>query len=256
MSFANKKSKIYPVVLIVLIFLLWEGLVLFFDIPEYLVPRPSVIFLRLIERFTFLLPHLWVTTFESGLGFVFGSIFGVILAISFTYSKTLEHSLYPYTIALKSVPIVAIVPLLIVWFGNGTAPKIIVSAIIAFFPVVVNMTRGLTDIEREAFDVFNSLSATPLQIFLKLRLISSLPYLFSALKMSATLAVTGAIVGEFAGSDKGLGYFIIISSRRFETVDMFVGIILSSLLGILFFYTIVIIEKVFVPWGKYTIINR
>ncbi len=144
----------------------------------------------------------------------------------------------------------AIAPLLIVWFGNGIAPKIIVSAIITFFPVVVNMTKGLNRIDKDAFDIFNSLSATKLQVFLKLRLINSLPYLFAALKMSATLSVTGAIVGEFSGSDKGLGFFILISSHRLETVDMFVGIILSSLLGILLFYFIVILEKFFIPWEK------
>ncbi|WP_302304811.1 ABC transporter permease [Culturomica massiliensis] len=250
MNFLNKKQFIYPIALIILVFFLWEGTVLILDIPEYLIPKPSAIFIQLYRKFQILLPHLYITAIESILGFLLGSLLGIILAVAFTYSKTLEQSFYPYTIALKSIPIVAIAPLLIVWFGNGIAPKIIVSAIITFFPVVVNMTKGLNRIDKDAFDIFNSLSATKLQVFLKLRLINSLPYLFAALKMSATLSVTGAIVGEFSGSDKGLGFFILISSHRLETVDMFVGIILSSLLGILLFYFIVILEKFFIPWEK------
>lgn len=255
MSFSNNKRFLYPIALVVLIFLLWEGIVVLFDIAEYLIPKPSTIFLQLIDKFSTLLPHIYVTTLESVLGFILGSCLGVILAIAFTYSNTLEQSLYPYTIALKSIPIVAISPLLIVWFGNGITPKIIVSAIITFFPVVVNMTKGLNSIDKDAFDIFDSMSATRLQVFFKLRLFNSLPYLFAALKMSATLSVTGAIVGEFSGSDKGLGYYILISSHRLETVDMFVGIILSSLLGVVLFYTIAILEKLLVPWEKDANIN-
>ena len=251
MNLSDKKRFIYPIALIAFIFILWEGFVVVFNIAEYLVPKPSIIFIKLYEKFPLLLPHLYVTTIESVLGFIFGSLLGIIIAIAFTYSSTLEQSLYPYTIALKSIPIVAIAPLLIVWFGNGIAPKVIISAIITFFPVVVNMTKGLNNVEKDAFDIFDSLSATRLQVFLKLRLLNSLPYLFAALKMSATLSVTGAIVGEISGSNKGLGFFILISSHRLETVDMFVGIILSSLLGVFLFYIIAIIERIIIPWEKH-----
>ena len=149
------------------------------------------------------------------------------------------------------MPIVAIAPLLIVWFGNGLLPKVIVAAIISFFPVVVNTTKGLRSVDAEAFDLFDSMSATQSQVFFKLRVPSALPYLFAALRISSTLAVIGAIVGEFSGADRGLGFFIMISSHRLETVDMFVGILLSSLLGILFFYGIALLEKVIVPWEKH-----
>ncbi len=255
MNFSNSKRYIYPILVIVLIFLLWEGIIVLFDVAEYLIPKPSTIFLQLFKKLPSLLPHIYITTIESLLGFILGGCLGIILAIAFTYSSTLEQSLYPYTIALKSIPIVAIAPLLIVWFGNGIAPKVIVSAIITFFPVVVNMTKGLNSIDKDAFDIFDSISATRMQVFQKLRLPNSLPYLFAALKMSATLSVTGAIVGEFSGSDKGLGYFILISSHRLETVDMFVGIILSSLLGVLLFYLIALLEKIIIPWEKDTIIS-
>jgi NitT/TauT family transport system permease protein len=177
-------------------------------------------------------------------------VFGGLLAVAFVHSRSLELGVYPYAIALKTVPIVAIAPLLVVWCGNGILPKVIVSAIISFFPVVVNTTKGLRSVDTEAFDLFDSMSASRGQVFWKLRVPSALPYLFAALKISCTLAVIGAIVGEFSGADKGLGFFILISSYRLETVDMFVGILVSSLLGILFFYGVALVEHLVVPWGR------
>nr|VFJ99500.1 MAG: NitT/TauT family transport system permease protein [Candidatus Kentron sp. H]VFK00081.1 MAG: NitT/TauT family transport system permease protein [Candidatus Kentron sp. H]VFK04404.1 MAG: NitT/TauT family transport system permease protein [Candidatus Kentron sp. H] len=236
---------------IVCIIVLWELVVWGFSIPEYLLPAPSVVFSRLFSIKAVLLTHTAYTAFESALGFITGSALGILLAVLFVHSRTLELGIYPYAIALKTAPIVAIAPLLIVWFGNGLLPKVIVAAIISFFPVVVNTTKGLRNVDPEAFDLFDSMSATQSQIFFKLRVPSALPYLFSALRISSTLAVIGAIVGEFAGSDRGLGFFIMISSHRLETVDMFVGILFSSLLGILFFYGIALLEKIVVPWGKH-----
>lgn len=235
---------------IVLVLAIWEGAVKFFDIAEYLLPAPSVVFQRLVDTRNVLLAHTSITALESALGFILGTVFGILLAVAFVHSRTMEMGVYPYAIALKTVPIVAIAPLLIVWFGNGILPKVIVSAIISFFPVVVNTTKGLRNVDAEAFDLFDSMSASRRQVFFKLRVPSSLPYLFAALRISSTLAVIGAIVGEFSGSDRGLGFFIMISSHRLETVDMFVGIFLSSLLGILFFYSVALIERVVIPWGR------
>lgn len=246
----NIKNIGLPLSIFFAILVLWEYGVSFFEIPEYLIPKPSVIAKQFVLKINMLIPHVLYTFWESLLGFIIGSFLGWCIAVTFSFSNTLEKALYPYAIALKSVPIVAIAPLLVVWFGNGLAPKIIISAIISFFPVVVNVVKGLKNVEKEAIDLFDSLSATPKQIFLKLQFYNSLPYLFSALKISATLAVIGAIVGEFSGSDKGLGFYILISSRRLETTDMFIGIVLSSLMGILFFYLVSLFEKILTPWSK------
>lgn len=243
---------VLPMLFIVGLLLIWEFSVRAIEIPEYLLPPPSAIAASAYESWPVLLPHVIITLTESAFGFLVGSCVGFILAIMFTYSETLERGLYPYAIALKSVPIVAIAPLLTVWFGNGLLPKILVSALISFFPIIVNSVKGFKSVDAEALDLFRSLSASRVQVFLKLRFFSCVPYLFSALKMSSTLAVIGAIVGEFAGSDRGLGYFIVISSHRLETTDMFVGIILSSLLGIAFFYIIGLIEAIVAPWIRFT----
>lgn len=247
------KRLIPATVFVILVVVLWEAMVRSFSVPEYLVPAPTVILHRLLSMGTDILAHTGYTALESALGFVLGSILGVMLAVIFVHSRTLELGMYPYAIALKTVPIVAIAPLLVVWLGNGMLPKIIVAAIISFFPVVVNTTKGLRDVDAEAFDLFDSMSATKSQIFFKLRVPSALPYLFAALRISSTLAVIGAIVGEFSGADRGLGFFIMISSHRLETVDMFVGILMSSALGILFFYGIALLERIIVPWEKKSI---
>ena len=247
------KNRIYvvlPLLVFILIVFLWEILVVILSIPEYILPRPSHIIFGLIRDFDKLIPHIGITFIESFLGFLIGSFFGWLLAIVFSFSQTMEKALYPYAIALKSVPIVALAPLLIVWFGNGLFPKVLISAIISFFPVVVNVVKGIKSVDSEAIDLFNSLSASRQQIFFKLQLYNSMPYLFSALKISATLAVIGAIVGEFSGADKGLGFFILISSHRLETIDMFIGIVLSSLMGITFFYMVNILENWIAPWSK------
>ena len=242
-------KRLLPAFLFIVGFLcLWQLAVTIFSVPQYLVPKPTEIIERLISQFTTLLPHLFVTAQESGIGFVLGSIAGIILAMLFVRSKIIELGVYPYAIALNSVPIVAIAPLLVVWFGNGLLPKILVAAIISFFPVVVNATKGFRSIDAEAFDLFDSLSASRRQIFLKLQVPMCLPYLFAGLRISSTLSVIGAIVGEFSGADKGLGFFILISSHRLETIDMFVGILLSSALGIGFFYLISAVEKLLIPW--------
>ncbi len=243
-------NRVLPALVFLLAVLgLWELVVAVFGVPEYLLPTPTRILQRLIENFTVWIPHVGVTAFEALAGFALGTTLGILLAVIFVHSKIIEASMYPYAIALKSVPVVAIAPLLIVWFGNGFLPKIIIAAIISFFPVVVNSTKGLRSIDLEAFDLFDSLSASRAQLFFKLRVPTSLPYIFAALRISATLAVIGAIVGEFAGADKGLGFLILISSHRLETVDMFVGILLSSALGISMFYGTAVVERWLVPWG-------
>ncbi|MBI5380610.1 MAG: ABC transporter permease [Opitutae bacterium] len=236
--------------LMIFLLILWEVAVRLLALPEYLLPLPSTILGRAIEIHASLLVHAGYTAIEAGLGFVCGALLGMGLAGLFVRYQMLETSVYPYAIALKSVPIVAIAPLLVVWMGNGMAPKVVVAAIISFFPVVVNSVKGLRSIDPEAYDLFDSMSASRRQIFLKLRVPSALPYVFAALRISSTLAVIGAIVGEFSGADRGLGFFITVSAHRLETVDMFVGILMSSLLGIGYFYLVSFIEHRVVSWRR------
>ena len=149
---------------------------------------------------------------------------------------------------LQTVPIVAIAPLLTIWFGFTLVPKVVIAAIICFFPVLVNTTRGLRSVSGQALELMNVLSARKRQIFWRLRVPSSLPYVFAGLRVAATLSVIGAIVAEFTGSNRGIGYVIVQASYRIDTKLMFAGIALSSLGGIVFFNIIGWIEKKVLHW--------
>lgn len=237
-----------PLGFFALIIAAWEFLVRAFSIPQYLLPAPSAIAVDFAASINSLLFHAGITLWEAFLGFLLANALGILVAIAFAHSKTLEKGLYPFAIALKTTPIVAMAPLLILWFGNGIASKVAAAALIAFFPAIVNTTRGLKSIDNEALDLFKSLSASKWQIFSKLRFPTALPYIFSALKISTSLAVVGAIVGEFVGANKGIGFVILVSSYHLEIVKMFSAVIAAALTGIIFFWIISLIEKRIVFW--------
>lgn len=248
------KRRLREIFLPVLFFLgilaLWEGFVFIFNIPQYLLPKPTNIFSEIVINFNSLLKHTGITMLEAVIGFLLGNILGFVAAVIFSHSETAEKGFYPYAIALKTTPILAMAPLLVLWFGTGMTSKIVASAIVCFFPILVNTVKGLKTISSEYLDLLKSFSARRYQIFIKLRLPNSLPYIFSALKISTGLAMVGAIVGEFVGAKEGIGFIILISTYHLETVRMFAAIIMSALGGVLFFYLINLIEKWVVFWQR------
>lgn len=248
------KKRLSEVFLSILFFLgillIWEVFVFIFNIPEYLLPRPTKIFFEIVINFDSLLKHTGITMLEAIIGFLLGNILGFVAAIFFSHSEIIEKGLYPYAIALKTTPILAMAPLLVLWFGTGIMSKIIASAIVCFFPILVNTVKGLKSFDKDYLDLLKSFSAKKYQIFIKLRLPNSLPYIFSALKISTGLAVVGAIVGEFVGAKEGIGFVILTSTYHLETIRMFAAIIMSALGGILFFYFIGLIEKYIIFWQK------
>lgn len=237
-----------PGLFLIIVILFWEGIVNLFNIPHYLLPAPLSIFNYICKNINTILADTGITLFESIAGFIIGSIFGFAVSIVFAHSKMMEKTIYPYMIALKAIPIVALAPLLILWFGNGIQGKIIMASLICFFPVIVNTTIGLKSVPQPELDLFKSFAATKNDVFFKLRLPNSLPYLFSALKISSTLSVVGAIVAEFSGAKSGLGYMMIIAIYQLDSEALFTGIIFTSIGGILFFRLVTIFEKKFIHW--------
>lgn len=244
------KRFLSPVLIFFGVLVVWEFVISVTDYPEYLLPRPSIIFNELITNFNSLLHHTGVTLFEAVVGFIIANILAFFIAIIFAHSKTAETGLHPFAIALQTTPIIAMAPLLVLWFGTNVGSKIAAAALVSFFPTIVNGVKGFKSIDEEALDLFRSLSATRRQIFTKLKLPSALPFLFPALKTSAALSVIGAIVGEFVGANKGIGYVILASTYHMETVQMFAGIIMSTAAGMFFFGIVSIIEKKVVFWQK------
>ena len=228
--------------------LLWEITVRLRTVPLYILPAPSDIYRQLIRDWPLLMRHLQPTAIEAAGGFLIGNLVAVVLATAFVHSAPLERALFPVAIALRTIPLVAITPLLVVWLGNGYAPKIAIAALISFFPTLVNMVRGLSALDRQALDLLHTYSATWWQVFTKVRLPASLPFLFASLKISATSSVLGAVVAEWIGSDRGLGYLVVASTFEFRIARLWATIAVSSALALLGFLLVVLAERILVPW--------
>jgi NitT/TauT family transport system permease protein len=225
----------------------WQAAVMIGHIPEYLLPAPTAI----IATFDRSLALQFAVTFVEALcGFLIASILAFGVASLFVRFHALEQGLFPIAIAVKTTPIVAIAPLLVIWLGTGWWSKIVAAILICFFPVLVNTVKGLKAADLEYRELFETLGASRDQEFRKLRVPYCLPYLFSALKISSSLAVVGAIVGEFVGATKGLGYLIIISSAHLETATLFSAIFAAALAGIVMFYVISFAERRLIFWGS------
>jgi len=233
----------------VLVFLAaWQIGVMVYKVPSYLLPAPTEIAQTFVSEFPRLLQHGWVTTYEMLLGYAMAVAIAVPLAVAITSSKRFDDFVMPTMLFFQVVPKVAIAPLFLVWFGVGTTPKVLVAFLISFFPIVIDAAVGLRSMSPEMTDLARSMGASRLQIFAQFRLPTSLPYLFSGLKVAATLAIAGAVVGEFVGADKGLGYLLLVTNSNMETSLMFATIVALTIIGLAFFYAVEFVESLLIPW--------
>ncbi|HEU5316497.1 MAG TPA: ABC transporter permease [Chloroflexota bacterium] len=233
---------------VTVLLLAWEAAVRALKVPLYILPAPTDIWRQLGRDWPLLLRHARPTAIEAAGGFAIGNGVAIALAVAFVHSPPLERTLFPVAIALRTIPLVAITPLLVVWLGNGYAPKIAIAALISFFPTLVNMVRGLSALDRRALDLLRTYSATWWQVLVKVRLPASLPYLFASLKISATSAVLGAVVAEWIGSDRGLGYLVVASTFEFRIARLWATIAVSTAVALLGFLVVVVAERLLVPW--------
>lgn len=241
-------KNIHPVSASIIILVLWEVIVDFFNVSPVIFPGPVDVFKVLYHQFSSLITNSLYTLYESVTGFLLGFLFAVLLAVGFQFSIFLKKSFLPFAIATRAIPTIAIAPIVVLWFGTGMTSKIVLSAFIAFFPILVNFMKGLNQIDDEVIDLMKTFSASNWQIFYKVRLPSSLPYLFAGMKISTSFAVIGAIIAEFVGASKGIGYLIKSSTYYSETDLTFAGIIIASLIGLVFYWVIELIERKLVFW--------
>jgi len=242
------RSVITPFIGILVFLAVWEAGVALYKMPAYLLPAPSVIFETFVREFPRLAYHGWVTAYEMLLGYALAVAVAVPLAIAITSSQRFDSFVMPTLLFFQVVPKVAVAPLFLVWFGVGTLPKILVAFLISFFPIVIDAAVGLRSMSGEMADLARSMGASRIQVFARFRLPTSLPYLFSGLKVAATLAVAGAVVGEFVGADKGLGYLLLVTNSNMETALMFATIVALTIIGLAFFYAVELLEAVLIPW--------
>ncbi len=241
---------ILPALTLVGILAVWQISCIVFGIKEILLPSPLSIMRAILDNLSVLMTNLGVTAIEAVLGFILGASSGFLIALLFMHSKNSKRAFYPYMIALKATPLYALAPIFVIWFGNGMASKIVMAGLVAFFPVLVSAVKGLSSSEQEGIDLFKSLGASKWQTFTKLKFPNSLRYVFPALKVATTMSVVGAVIAEFTGSSQGIGHLIVNSSYYLETSTMFAGIILISIFGVAFFYSIDYLEKRVVFWEK------
>jgi len=234
------------VFLLILAFLQWGLPAL--GIPAYILPPPSHVLARLLEPGNNLFRHFAITALEGVGGFVVGSLVGVALAVAFVHLPPLEDALYPWAVVSQTIPLVALAPLLVIWFGNGMLPRLAMAALFTFFPVLVNTTQGMRRASQEQLDLLHSYAISPWQLLWTFRLPNSLPYLFTGLKIGSILAVTGAMVGEFSGAAQGLGFVITVSTYHMETDLTFAAIVLASALGMGLYGVLVWLERWVVFW--------
>ena len=235
-------------------FTLWQLLVMAFRVPEVFLPTP----LSALDHLLFLQPNAnynWplqirTTVLEILVSFAVTAAVGIGLAIVISWSRLLREAILPFFVFVNSLPIVAIAPIILLWFGYGLFTNILIAFLVSFFPVVINTATGLDEVEEDLLDLVRYLHAPRWMVFWKIRLPNSLPYIFSGLKVCSTMVVVGAIVGEFLASDRGLGYIIINSQYTMDTPPIFSALILVSLAGVALFGLVSLAERLLMPWQR------
>lgn len=252
----NKKGQIrrqfstwaWPGLTAAAIFVLWEFGVRLFEIPEYILPAPTVILQELWFERILLVENGVITLWAIVAGFALAVAVSVPLALLIVYSKSFEKAVYPLLVFSQTVPKIAIAPVFVVWFGFGVLPKVLIAFLICFFPVVIDTVVGLRSVQPEALQLIRSMGGSKWEIFRRVRIPNALPYFFSGLKVAITLAVVGAVVGEFVGSSDGLGFVILQASSQLDNRLLFAAILVLTLIGVVLFYLVDLLEKIFVPW--------
>lgn len=237
-----------PFVTLTLVVAAWQAYVRLRDLPVYLVPGPAVVARRFLSDPWFFYAEGGVTLTEALLGLALGGGVAIVLGAALAHSRALERSVLPWAIALKVTPIVAVAPMFTIWFGFGLLPKVLIAALLTFFPMLINAITGFRAVNPGALDVLRSVDASNTTIFWKLRLPSALPYLFSALKVSVTLSLIGAVVAEWSGAGRGLGRVILLAQSNLDLPTLFAGVFTLASLGIGLTVALSLLEQRLLFW--------
>lgn len=231
-------------------FAAWELGVRFFKVPEYVVPPPSAAILEMVRKWDMLWPHFMVTFTEMVASFLISAVIGIVVGIMVVYSRTLERAIYPLLVGFQTVPKVALAPMLLLWFGFGIWPKILVGVLVAFFPVVISTAVGLWSMDPELVPLARSMGASSRDVFLKFRLPSAVPNIFAGLKVSISLSVVGVVVGEFVGTEKGLGYVLLYANGNLQSKLLFAAVLLLTIMGVASYWVMELVETFATGWHR------
>ncbi len=246
---ALSASRTFQVAAVILgMIAVWEIAVALFRPAPIILPAPSQIVLEFLKTPGVFLRHAAFTLLTTAIGFVLAVVLGVLLAVGIVYSAFLERTVYTLLVALNSVPKVALAPLFVIWMGTGDEPKIAVALMLAIFPIVIDTVLGLRSVDPEMLNLARAARASGLKMLVKIRFPHALPSLFAGMKVAVSFALVGAIVGEFVAGAKGLGFTILTAQGMFDTVRVFVSLVLLGLLGTVLFYLVDFAERLALPW--------
>lgn len=251
-KFAKTKtaSIVLPLAATVLLFVLWELVVLIFKVPPYNLPSPTSIIQATIDKQQALIENSVQTLITTLAGFGLAIAAGVVLGFLIGYSRLAYIVLYPILVGFNTIPKVALVPLFALWFGIGTIPAILTAFLLAFFPIAVNVALGLDTVEPEMKDVMRSLGASQVEVFQKVGFPHTLPYIFASLKVAISLAFVGAVISETVASNRGIGYLIVSASSNFDVPLGFAGLMVLAIMGTVLYGFFAAIEKYVIYWAR------
>jgi NitT/TauT family transport system permease protein len=231
------------VLLAIGVLVVWQFAVPLSGLSEFVLPTPLAIARRIGTDFNLLATHSYITLLEVLGGFVSGVVVGIPLALAIFYSKVFERAVYPLLVALQTVPKIALAPLLVLYLGYGWAPKISLAFLISFFPIVISTVVGLQSLDKGLVNMVRSMGASETQTFFKVRLPAALPSIFGGLKVAISLAVIGAIIGEYIAAERGLGYLQLQANSQFDTTLNFATVVTISLIGVLLYFVLALVES-------------
>jgi NitT/TauT family transport system permease protein len=243
------RRRLLPAGAAILLLVLWELVVIVFHVRPFIAPAPTAVTATLYAKFGLLIGNLVPTATEAVAGFIVGNAAAIVIATVFVHQRTAEEAFFPIAVMVHTIPVMAYAPILVLLLGNGLCAKVAIAALICFFPTLVNMTRGLRAVSPQQMELMRILSASPSEIFFKLRLKCSLPYLFAALKIAAATSVIGAIVGEWIGATTGIGALIIQATYNFDSPLLYATIVVGSAFSAAFFGVISWLESHFLRWN-------
>ena len=239
-----------PLLALALGLLAWEVIVRLRETPTWFIPKPTEIAREMVESRALIWRHTWTTLQEMLIGLVLAFVLGVLLAVVISASRLVERAIYPAVVASQAVPIIALAPILLIWFGYGMTPKVIVVVLTCFFPIVVSMVDGLRAADADALALLRSMGASRWQMMRIVRVPAALPALFSGTRIAAAWSVIGALVGEWVGASSGLGYMMTRSASQFQTPRLFAAVFVAAALGITLFALVALAERVALPWRR------
>jgi putative hydroxymethylpyrimidine transport system permease protein len=255
MTWNTVQRWLWPASLLMTLLIIWELMVRWRETPSWMLPPPTAIVEAFRTDWSMLMDHTWVTLVEVLLGFGLALVAGILIGVAIDSSLVIRRALYPLVIASQTIPMVALAPLMLIWFGYGLLPKVLITALVGFFPLAVATVDGLGSADREMLALLRSMGATATQRARLVRIPAASPTIFSGARVAITFCVIGAIFGELVGASEGLGYLMTRSAAQFQTARLFACIVILAVMGISLFGIVSLVERIALPWRRVVVAN-